>query len=680
VIAAVMQSAAIGASADGSRGVLTPERALELAAEDGGDSIAAGDGSLQWLSGTHKLLYSATNSRGGAAIYALNADTGDAVPLFEGSHPVPSADGKHVAFLRADARPAGIEGKETALQLWVANPDGTGARQLTSVAGGLAADDSRLLDYQWSPDSTRILYRSFTIDEKAQPAATDPIQIATRSTARVYPQGTAADRRDKTALHVIQVGSGNDSAVFESYRYADSFGWLDRETLYYECSDDKPITESRSFVFTRSLKTARETKIIAGYNRQAIHRAVANPAGTFIAFGADPGEAVFHTNRNEIGIYDVRAGTVRILTANARVGSLSWAPDGHSIIYVDGVSTRRNLHLIDTAGKGHVLTRDTGTAARASFSSDGRLASWIQTNPDMKRTIRVAHWNGSVLSRPRDVLTLEEPLEGFNAGTTRAIEWQSSDGLAIDGYLTLPPSYDKSRKYPLVVLVHGGPQGGVSIREGSWPSPGYYPYVLASRNYVVFRPDYRESTMFGFDKMLAAVKAGKVYRSNFADIISGVDYLEQQGIADPAREFLLGHSAGGCQVNWIVAHTTRFRAAISYEGCDELWDWGGPGFMPGPLTGTHWSMGGTPLDEPDVYRENSAIANIKGVTTPTMFINSQYGADPASHRWLYSALQVQGVDTAFVYYADDLHGVTKPENQADLMQRSLQWIYDHDLK
>ena len=186
--------------------------------------------------------------------------------------------------------------------------------------------------------------------------------------------------------------------------------------------------------------------------------------------------------------------------------------------------------------------------------------------------------------------------------------------------------------------------------------------------------------MFGFDKLLAAKRAGTGYRSNYEDIMSGVDYLEKEGIADPAREFLLGHSAGSYKVNWIIAHTRRFRAAISYEGGDETWDWGGPGFMPGHLTSIEWSMGGTPIDKPDVYRENSSIANIKGVTIPTMFINTQYGLNSASQIWLYSALQVQGVDTAFVYYADDLHAVSKPENQADLMQRSLKWIDDHDAK
>jgi dipeptidyl aminopeptidase/acylaminoacyl peptidase len=320
-----------------------------------------------------------------------------------------------------------------------------------------------------------------------------------------------------------------------------------------------------------------------------------------------------------------------------------------------------------------------GMASKVSFSSDGRLASWIQTTPDMKRTIRVARWNGRRLSELRDAVVLEDPLAGFSAGTTRAIQWQSSDGLTIDGYLTLPPAYDPSRKYPLVVIVHGGPQGGVSVREGSWPGAGYYPYVLSSQSYVVFRPDYRESTMFGFDKMLAARQTGTTYRANFEDIMSGVDHLEKEGIVDRAREFLLGHSAGGCQVNWIIAHTRRFRAAISYEGCDELWDWGGPAFMPGHLASADAALGTTPIDRPEVYRENSAIANIKGATTPTMFINCQYGANPASHIWLFSALRAQGVQSAFVYYADDVHVVAKPENQADLMQRSLQWIRDHDV-
>jgi dipeptidyl aminopeptidase/acylaminoacyl peptidase len=127
-------------------------------------------------------------------------------------------------------------------------------------------------------------------------------------------------------------------------------------------------------------------------------------------------------------------------------------------------------------------------------------------------------------------------------------------------------------------------------------------------------------------------------------------------------------------VNWIISHTNRFKAAISYEGGDVLWDWDNPH---GPNDTSEWLMRGSPLTRPWAYEKESAIRYASKINTPTMFINGELGVDSPALPWLYAALVSRGIDSQFIYYSGEGHVVARLGNQADLLNRGTQWIDRH---
>jgi dipeptidyl aminopeptidase/acylaminoacyl peptidase len=193
----------------------------------------------------------------------------------------------------------------------------------------------------------------------------------------------------------------------------------------------------------------------------------------------------------------------------------------------------------------------------------------------------------------------------------------------------------------------------------------------------VFFPDYRLSAHFGFDKLLQTRERGELFQPDFDDISTGVDMLVSQGIADPKRLGLLGHSWGSFEANWILTHTSRFAAAVSYEGDDILFGWGKDA---GPAKSLEWYLRGSPLTRPEIWRKNAAALHAEVGSTPTLFVNCEHGINAAALPWLYSAWRAKGVDTEYVYYPGESHSVRTHDNQVDLINRITDWLVTHGVK
>jgi len=656
---------------------LTTERALELASQRSPFFVVARNSAPAWIPGTNALLYAVVGEDGTMHIHRFETDTRTVTRLIPGNHPKVSPDGRHMAFVRTD-RNAG-QGTPR-MQLWIASTDGAEAQAVTEDPDGISGgSDAGRFEFAWSPDSTRILFARQQKRTSGEGRPSDGMKP--HSSARAYPRA-ASDDRTSTTLRIVDARTRRQRLVVESRDVVPSFGWLDVDAIYYERSDGRSLNDARALVVSRALRTGRESVLISGYHRQPRYRPVANSAGTRIAFVADPGEEAFYPSRRELAVCEASRRQIRVLTKDSYVEHVAWAPDARGLLYVDGPSTRRGLRLVDASGHHRSLTDDRGVASAPAFSSDGRRLAWIFTDPAMRRTIRIGRFDGQALADIVEGPVLEDPLEEITTSTTHAIEWRSADGLMVDGYLTLPRGEPAAKNLPLVVMLHGGPQGGVKVQDSEWPSGPYFPSLLAAQGYAVFRPDYRGSGLLGYDKILASKAARHLFRADSDDVLSGIHHLEQLGISDPQRTFIIGHSHGSSLVNWMIASASpgRFRAAVSYEGGDMLWDWGGRSTTPEQLSSLEWYLGGTPVAQYEIYRENSAIANISGASTPTLFVNTQYGTGYASSLvWLYNALRAQGVDSAFVHYPGELHVLTKLENQKDLLERLLSWLRSHDL-
>jgi dipeptidyl aminopeptidase/acylaminoacyl peptidase len=230
--------------------------------------------------------------------------------------------------------------------------------------------------------------------------------------------------------------------------------------------------------------------------------------------------------------------------------------------------------------------------------------------------------------------------------------------------------YEKGRKVPLLVVVHGGPTGVFTQSFTGMPSP--YPITaFAERGYAVLRVNPRGSSGYGRKFRYANYKDWG--GGDYHDIMSGVDTAVAMGVADPDRLGIMGWSYGGYMTSWVITQTKRFKAASVGAGVTNLMSFTGtadiPGFVPDYFGGEYW-------DVFDRWRSRSAMFNVKGVTTPTLI---QHGEEdrrvPISQGYeLYNALVRQGVTAKMVVYPRQPHGLQEPKFIKDAMERNLEWF------
>ncbi len=271
-----------------------------------------------------------------------------------------------------------------------------------------------------------------------------------------------------------------------------------------------------------------------------------------------------------------------------------------------------------------------------------------------------------------------QPVSDINKNTSRisrlidteVIPWKSKEGEDIEGLLTYPVGYEKGKRYPLLLIIHGGPMGAfMQTYDGT---AAYYPVAaFASHGYAVLRPNPRGST--GYGKKFRYANYGDWGGGDYQDIMSGVDFVIDQGIADPDRMGVMGWSYGGYMTSWTITHTHRFKAASAGGAVTDLAAFNGtadiPSFLPDYFGGEFW-------DKPEVYQEHSPIAHVKGVTTPTLLMHGELDERvPLSQgEELYNALKRQGCVVKMVIYPRTHHGIEEPRLMLDSMSRNLEWF------
>jgi dipeptidyl aminopeptidase/acylaminoacyl peptidase len=270
---------------------------------------------------------------------------------------------------------------------------------------------------------------------------------------------------------------------------------------------------------------------------------------------------------------------------------------------------------------------------------------------------------------PVQVTRVNEDLAKLPLAKTEVIRWKGADGLEIEGMLTYPAEYVSGKRYPLLLMIHGGPAGVYSQTFIGNSSP-YSVAAFAEQGYAVLRCNPRGSTGYGAKFRQANFKdwGGK----DFQDLMLGVDHVIGNGVADEKKMGVMGWSYGGFMTSWTITQTKRFKAAsvgaavtnlVSFTGTTDI-----SGFLPSYFGGEFW-------DNPGVYEKHSPMFHVKKVTTPTL-IQHGSGDDrvPISQGYeLYNALKRQGCTSQMVLYPGAPHGLGS-FHMHDAMQRNLAWM------
>jgi dipeptidyl aminopeptidase/acylaminoacyl peptidase len=442
-----------------------------------------------------------------------------------------------------------------------------------------------------------------------------------------------------------------------------------------------------------------------------------SPDSKEIAFTKNPDTLIATSTNNDIYVVPVEGGEEKKITENpANDNQPLYSPDGKYIAYrmmrrKGFEADRRELVLYERATAKLInLTEtfdysvndvvwsanskslffnadDKGNVSIFKVSIDGKKVTPILTNGWNSRIALTPNGTTLVITResaslPAELFTIDtdgknmKQLTFINRSRTTALEmnalenfwFEGAVGTKVQGFLLKPPFFNTAKKYPAIMLVHGGPQG-------QWGDDFHYRWnaqIFASRGYVVVMINPRGSTGYGqkFTDEISKDWGGKVYE----DLMKGLDYVVKTfSFVDSSRIAGAGASYGGYMMNWILGHTNRFRCLVSHDGM----------FNPASAYGTteelwfnEWEFGGTPYKNPELFKKWSPMEFAQNFKTPTLVIHGQqdYRLDVSEGFQLFTALQRQGVKSKMLYFPDEYHFVAKPLN-AELWYRTvLDWI------
>ena len=397
---------------------------------------------------------------------------------------------------------------------------------------------------------------------------------------------------------------------------------------------------------------------------------VYSPDGNFIAYHAQltPG---YEADRWRVMLYDRQSGKKENLTEgfDRSAEELAWSADSKTIFFTAENETQKPVYAMAarTGAEPKKIIADTYNAA-ISISADGKTLAFARTSLTIPAEIFEASSDGSnvrQLSHQNDSI-----LAALEMNPPETFWFEGAEGTKVQAMLIRPPKFDATKKYPLLVLLHGGPQ---TMWSNAW---GYRwnAQVFSAAGYVTLMINRRGSTGYGqkFTDEITNDWGGKAY----VDVMNGVDYtLKKHSFVDGTRMAAAGGSYGGYMADWIATHNGRFKAIVSHASVydkvsmyatEELW------FEEHDMQGTPWS-------NPESYRKWAPVTyagELGKYKTPTLVIAGErdYRVPYTQSLEFFSALQRQGVPSKLIVFPDEGHWVLKPQNSQFWYKTFLDWL------
>jgi dipeptidyl aminopeptidase/acylaminoacyl peptidase len=568
-----------------------------------------------------------------------------------------SPDGKWIAFL--SDRPGQISGTpDGKKQIYVIAADGGEARQLTKAEAGVN-------NLVWSPDSKRLAF-----------SAEDPEPKAMKDRKEKYGEYDVvhADYH-MTHLWTLEIPAGEAAAVAESKRLTEGaafsvgeFSWSpDGTRIAFSAQRDPDLISSETadiYVVTVSDSKVKRIVNTPGPDRNPQW----SPDGKQIAYETTAGSKYFFYTNVKIAVVDADGSTPRVLTDafDEDPGLIRWSADG--IYFAAEQKTYAHLFRLNPETKSvEKLSSPEHLAAFSfSFSKDFKQVAYRAAHeneyPEIFTT-SVVPWQAKKLT------TMGDQLKPFKTARREVISWKSTDGATIEGVLYTPPDFKLGTKYPLLVVIHGGPTG---VDQPILNADRYYPVErFVAKGALILRPNYRGSA--GYGEKFRALNVRNLGVGDYADVISGVDSLIAKGFVDKDRVGSMGWSEGGYMSAFITASSDRFKAVSVGAGIS---DWVTYYVNTDITPFTRQYLHATPWDDPEIYKKTSPITYIAKAKTPTLI---QHGENdkrvPIPNGYeLRQALEDRGVPVKMVVYKGFGHGITKPKQQRAVMEENEKWF------
>jgi dipeptidyl aminopeptidase/acylaminoacyl peptidase len=392
-----------------------------------------------------------------------------------------------------------------------------------------------------------------------------------------------------------------------------------------------------------------------------------SPDGRMLAFRSQA-RAGFESDRWRLIALDRSTGQTTALTEglDRSAGSYTWSPDSTRLFFTMEDRGRTGLQMIQATGGG-LRTIITGPSSLddIQFSADGRQLIYTEVSGSRPAEIFRASSSGGAgipLTHLNDTI-----LESAQLTPLEEINTDSLDRTRVHSFIVKPPGFVETRRYPVMFLLHGGPQG-------AWGETWSYRWnaqVFASAGYVVVMPNPRGSTGYGqkFTDEVSRDWGGRVYD----DILAVVDQVAALPYIDSDRMVAAGGSYGGYMVNWLLGHTGRFKAFVSHAG---VFDLRSMAAETEELWFVKWEFQGMPWDNPELYARWSPSYFVNEFQTPTLVIHGEldYRVPVGQGLQLFTALQSQRVSSRLLLFPDEGHWIQKPQNTMLWYAQFLGWM------
>jgi dipeptidyl aminopeptidase/acylaminoacyl peptidase len=573
-----------------------------------------------------------------------------------------SPDGRWIAFLSDRVAPmAGSPaGKK---QVYVMPADGGEAQQLTKMENGVGA-------FQWAPDSVHLALAAEAPETKAMKDRKETFgeyHVFHADYAMVHLWLVELPKTDAagvtSAPQEPKLLTPGEAFSVGEFSFSPDGGRI----AFSAQRDPDLISGFTSDIYTLTLAGGAVKKIVETYGPDTGPKW--SPDGTQIAYGtANASKNFFYTNRR-IAVVSSEGGTPRVLTMgfDEDPGLLEWSAAG---IYFSALQkTGSGLFLLDPkAGAVQRVVLPSTIAGQFSFTKDfGRMA-YRGTGANQYAEVYLSEVKTPA---PVQVTHVGTQLAGFATSRREVVQWKSGDGTVVEGVLEKPVDFDAKKKYPLLVVIHGGPTG---VDTPAVTGDRTYPVEhFIAKGALVLRPNYRGSA--GYGEAFRSLNVRNLGVGDYADVISGVDYLIAQGFVDKDRVGAMGWSEGGYISAFITTSSDRFKAVSVGAGISDWMTY----YANTDITPfTRQYLQATPWDDPEIYKKTSPISYIKTAKTPTLI--QQGGADkrvPVADSFeLRQALEDKGVPVKLVIYDGFGHPINKPKQQRAVMEENENW-FDH---
>ncbi len=602
--------------------------------------------------------YDLPANKGNTQIFLLDLDSGEKRQLTrEGSNWSAhwSPDGQSMAFLSTRS------GSPQAYILSI--PEGDAAepeiKQVTRREGGVA-------NIAWSPNGQEL---SFTATVKLDQDIHDLYPDLPHAEALVYDDLMIRHWdhwKDGTYSHlfVIPVAGGKARDLLAKQRVdtplapfggAEQIAWAPggEEICYTAKIDDAPEDSTNSDLFVHNFASGEVrnlTKGMMGYDMDPVY----SPDGKWLAFHSMQ-RAGFESDRNRLMLYDRKAGKMHELCQNFDQSVLGacWAADSQSLLFTSDLIGSRHLYRVGLDGKPNVVSQGRGHFSSQTVSASGDVYCLRMQTERPNEIVRMP--SGEVVSHENDELFGDLALPKVEE---RWIE--ATDGKSIHSWVVYPPDFDPQKKYPMLLYCQGGPQQQV----GQWFSFRWNFHLMAAQGYIVLGVNRRGLPGFGqqWNDDISGDWGGQAMR----DLTSATDAMFKESFVDRQRTAAIGASYGGYTVYWLmghdqenrfcsmIAHCGVFNLEAMYLSTEEL-------FFPNwDLGGAFWRSDKLQSD----FDRNSPHKFLQNWQTPLMVIHGQkdFRVPVTQGIQAFTAAQVQGVPSRFVYYPKESHWVLSPQN------------------